>query len=124
MSAALVGLVASPSLAAEPEAAPPSDSAAEEPAPTPRWRFKHADKPVKVVVLAGSIGAFPKQPYAKEIARLCKNVEVHNLSKANKPLLVPQCAATTLTPHFKGSSKVRGSESSLRTTGTVCSPPV
>jgi hypothetical protein len=39
---------------------------------------------VKVVVLAGSIGAFPKQPYAKEIARLCKNVEVHNLSKVGE----------------------------------------
>jgi len=52
--------------------------------PTPRWKFKHANKPVKVVVLAGSIGAFPKQPYAKEIARLCKNVEVHNLSKVGE----------------------------------------
>jgi hypothetical protein len=45
------------------------------------WRFKHPDRKVKVVVLAGSIGAWPKQPYAKEIARLCKNVEVHNLSQ-------------------------------------------
>jgi hypothetical protein len=35
-------------------------------------------------VLAGSIGACPKQPYAKEIARLCKNVEVHNLSKVGE----------------------------------------
>ena len=69
-------LAAAPSGAEEP--------VAEEPAPTPRWRFKQADKPVKVVVLAGSIGAFPKQPYAKEIARLCKNVEVHNLSKVGE----------------------------------------
>jgi hypothetical protein len=74
-------LAASPSRAEEPAAEAP---AADQPAPTPRWRFKQADKPVKVVVLAGSIGAFPKQPYAKEIARLCKNVEVHNLSKVGE----------------------------------------
>jgi hypothetical protein len=80
--ASLLGLIASPSRAAEPEAV--ADAATNEPAPAPRWRFKHADKPVKVVVLAGSIGAFPKQPYAKELARLCKNVEVHNLSKVGE----------------------------------------
>jgi hypothetical protein len=50
----------------------------------PTWRFKRDDKPIKVVVLAGSIGAFPDQPYAKEIARLCKNVEVKNLSKVGQ----------------------------------------
>ncbi|MCA9698482.1 MAG: hypothetical protein KC431_13215, partial [Myxococcales bacterium] len=27
--------------------------------PPPTWRFKKKDKPVKVVVLAGSIGAWP-----------------------------------------------------------------
>ncbi|HET6582145.1 MAG TPA: SGNH/GDSL hydrolase family protein [Nannocystaceae bacterium] len=72
-----LALASTPSHAQEP-------TPVEEPAPTPRWRFKQADKPVKVVVLAGSIGAFPKQPYAKEIARLCKNVEVHNLSKVGE----------------------------------------
>ncbi|MBC8071082.1 MAG: hypothetical protein IAG13_22345, partial [Deltaproteobacteria bacterium] len=59
--------------------------AAVAPAPEPpTWRFKHADKPVKVVVLSGSIGAWPKQPYAAELARLCKNVEVHNLSQVGQ----------------------------------------
>lgn len=49
--------------------------------PPPTWRFKLADRPVKVVVLAGSIGAWPKQPYAERLQKLCKHVEVKNLSK-------------------------------------------
>lgn len=49
--------------------------------PPPTWRFKHKDRTVKVVVLAGSIGAWPKQPYAERFMSLCKNVEVKNLSK-------------------------------------------
>ncbi len=60
--------------APEGEAAPP-------PEPPPTWRFKQADRPVKVVVVAGSIGAWPKQPYAERLAKLCKHVEVKNLSK-------------------------------------------
>jgi hypothetical protein len=70
----------------EPPPAPVPDAAAEAPAvePPPTWRFKHADRKVKVVVLAGSIGAWPKQPYAREIERLCPNVEVHNLSQVGQ----------------------------------------
>jgi len=63
---------------------PPADPGAEEvvpPEPPPTWRFKHADRPVKVVVLAGSIGAWPKQPYAERLAKMCKHIEVKNLSK-------------------------------------------
>lgn len=45
------------------------------------WRFKKQDKPVKVVVLAGSIGAWPKKPYAEHFAQMCSNVEVKNISK-------------------------------------------
>ncbi len=47
----------------------------------PTWRFKRDDRPVKVVVVAGSIGAWQRQPYAAEVERLCRNVEVKNLSK-------------------------------------------
>ena len=65
--------------AQEPAAEPGGEAPPPEPPPT--WRFKHADRPVKVVVLAGSIGAWPKQPYAERIAKLCRNVEVKNLSK-------------------------------------------
>ncbi len=61
---------------------PALDPAAEAPPePPPTWRFKQADRPVKVVVLAGSIGAWPKQPYAERLAKMCKHVEVKNLSK-------------------------------------------
>lgn len=67
---------------AEPPPAAPGE-VAEEPAPEPppTWRFRHEDKPVKVVVLAGSIGAWPRQPYAEQIEGLCANVEVRNISK-------------------------------------------
>src|SRR5690606_7825202 len=67
--------------AQEPE---PAEAAVVEPVdvgPPPTWRFKHKDRPVKVVVLAGSIGAWPKQPYADRLAAMCSNVEVRNLSK-------------------------------------------
>jgi hypothetical protein len=47
----------------------------------PTWRFRRADKPVKVVVLAGSIGAFRREPYAAHLERMCSEVEVRNLSK-------------------------------------------
>lgn len=45
------------------------------------WRFKHADKPVKVLILAGSVGAWQKDPYPEHIQNMCANVEVKNLSK-------------------------------------------
>ncbi|MBK7824485.1 hypothetical protein [Nannocystis sp.] len=69
-----------PGQAQEP-AAEPGVEAPLPPEPPPTWRFKQVDRPVKVVVLAGSIGAWPKQPYAERIAKMCKHVEVKNLSK-------------------------------------------
>jgi hypothetical protein len=48
--------------------------------PTP-WAFRVAGRPVKVVVLAGSIGAWPRNPYAKRLETMCANVEVKNLSR-------------------------------------------
>jgi hypothetical protein len=47
----------------------------------PRWTFRHDDRPVKVVLLAGSIGAWRRQPYHEEIERRCPKAEVVNLSK-------------------------------------------
>lgn len=58
------------------------------------WRFRKDDKPVKVVVLAGSIGAYRRKPYAKEIERLCANIEVKNISKVG-------LGAWPLKQHFK-----------------------
>jgi hypothetical protein len=49
--------------------------------PPPTWRFRDTDKPVKVVVLAGSVGAWQRDPYAKHFEDWCANVEVKNLSK-------------------------------------------
>ena len=60
---------------------PPIEAEAPMVEPPPTWRWKLADRPVKVVVLAGSIGAWPKQPYAERLQKLCKHVEVKNLSK-------------------------------------------
>lgn len=82
MRRVLVGLVGgwlwiSGARAQEPEPI----AAAPEVEPPPTWRFKQKDRPVKVVVLAGSIGAWPKQPYAERLAAMCTNVEVRNLSK-------------------------------------------
>lgn len=72
-----------PVAAEEPTAAPPSGEAPA-PAAPPSWRFRHDDKPVKVIVLAGSIGAWPDQSYAHRLRKLCKNVEVHNLSEVGQ----------------------------------------
>ena len=49
---------------------PPLEPDAPVAEPPPTWRWKLADRPVKVVVLAGSIGAWPKQPYAERIQKL------------------------------------------------------
>ena len=61
----------------------PAMAVEEETAPElPRWRFRDADRPVKVVVLAGSIGAYPRGSYADRLAQWCGNIEVQNLSKS------------------------------------------
>ena len=61
------------------ERAPAAPETSDAPAP-PTWRFKRADRPVKVVVLAGSIGAWPRGSYADRIQEMCSEVEVKNLS--------------------------------------------
>lgn len=48
--------------------------------PPATWRFKKLDKPVKVVVLAGSVGAWQKQPYHQHWRDWCPNIEVKNIS--------------------------------------------
>lgn len=49
--------------------------------PPPTWRWREADKPVKVAVIAGSVGAFAGQSYHKRLGEVCENVELRNLSK-------------------------------------------
>jgi hypothetical protein len=48
----------------------------------PRWRFRDDTRSVKVVVLAGSIGAWQRDPYAERLESRCSAVEVVNISKA------------------------------------------
>lgn len=61
------------------EAVSPEPDKAEVERPT--WRFRRYDRPVKVVVLAGSIGAFPGPGYPRLIQDQCAAVDVKNLSK-------------------------------------------
>ncbi|MGE0788332.1 MAG: hypothetical protein AB7S26_21845 [Sandaracinaceae bacterium] len=46
----------------------------------PSFRFTAHGRPVKVVVLAGSIGAFRDHPYARLLHEWCTNAEIQNIS--------------------------------------------
>lgn len=48
--------------------------------PGERWRFTMPERRVKVVLLAGSIGAYRDRPYARVLQEACSNVEIRNLS--------------------------------------------
>ena len=48
--------------------------------PGERWRFTLPERRVKVVLLAGSIGAHRDRPYARVLQEACSNVEIRNLS--------------------------------------------
>lgn len=45
-----------------------------------RWRFTMPERRVKVVVIAGSIGAWRDRPYTRVLQESCSNVEIRNLS--------------------------------------------
>lgn len=47
----------------------------------PEWRFTYSSRRVKVVLLAGSIGAFQDEPYGRLIHEWCDEAEVRNLSR-------------------------------------------
>lgn len=49
--------------------------------PDDAWQFEEPDRHVKVVLLAGSIGAFQDGPYAHLLHQWCGNVEIRNLSR-------------------------------------------
>lgn len=49
--------------------------------PDDEWVFEEPDRHVKVVLLAGSIGAFQDGPYAHLLHEWCGNVEIRNLSR-------------------------------------------
>src|SRR5690606_5244581 len=77
-----------PTLHAGASAPPPEDDgtteAEPEPEPPPTWRFRKTDRTAKVIVLAGSIGAWQRDPYAELFEDWCSNVEVKNLSKVGE----------------------------------------
>lgn len=47
----------------------------------PEWRFTLRQRRVKVVLLAGSIGAFQDEPYPRLLHEWCANAEIRNLSR-------------------------------------------
>ena len=49
---------------------------------SPTVRFRDDARPVKVIVLHGSVGAWQPKPYHERLQGVCKNIEVQNLSKA------------------------------------------
>lgn len=76
----LLGLAASPVRADGTSSTEPAEAEAEGPA-APTWRWRKEDKPVKVVLLAGSIGAYRADPYAEQLAGMCSNIELRNISQ-------------------------------------------
>jgi hypothetical protein len=54
-------------------------ASADEPVGT--WRHRKADRPVKVIVLGGSIGAWPTGSFAHYVEAICSRVELRNISK-------------------------------------------
>lgn len=58
------------------------------------WNFRQADKPIKVTLLAGSVGAWKRGNYVDRLADVCANIEVKNISKTG-------LGAFPLKKHFK-----------------------
>lgn len=82
---ALLGLLSSPAAASAEASAQAQTSAEAQPAEAepaePTWRWRKQDKPVKVVLLAGSIGAYKASPYSEQLAGMCSNIEMRNISQ-------------------------------------------
>ncbi len=47
----------------------------------PDWRFTRRERPVKVVLVAGSIGAYRDHPYGRLLHQWCANAEIRNISQ-------------------------------------------
>ena len=64
----------------------------------PDWRFEHPQRRVKVVLLAGSIGAFRGEPYGRLLHEWCSNAEIQNLSRVGQgaPQLVSRFRSEVL----------------------------
>ena len=47
-----------------------------------RWQYKDASRPVKIVVIGGSVSAWPRGGFSQFIQKACARVEVKNRGKA------------------------------------------
>ena len=70
-----------PAQESPPAAAKASDEKKPKVKPRARWKFKKQEKPVKVIVLAGSIGAKRRAAYHDQLEGVCSATEFVNLSK-------------------------------------------
>ncbi len=52
------------------------------PEPVGTWRFREDDRPVKVVIIGGSVSAWPKGGFGEFVEAACPRVEVVNRGKA------------------------------------------
>ncbi len=68
-----------PASATSPAGGPPSSDAE----PVGTWRFRSADRPVKVVALGTSTTAWPRGNYTQFIEAACPRVEMKNLAQAS-----------------------------------------
>jgi len=59
--------------------APPAQAGDDAPG---RWRFKLAERPVKAVIVGGSVSAWPRGGYGQFLQAACSRVEVVNRGKA------------------------------------------
>jgi hypothetical protein len=67
---------------ATPASAQDDVSEVELPEPVGTWRFRAEDRPVKVVVIGGSVSAWPKGGFGEFVEAACPRVEVVNRGKA------------------------------------------
>ncbi|MEZ4266734.1 MAG: hypothetical protein R3F39_10175 [Myxococcota bacterium] len=69
-------------LCAWPAAAQDDVSEVELPEPVGTWRFRDEARPIKVVVIGGSVSAWPKGGFGEFVEAACPRVEVVNRGKA------------------------------------------
>lgn len=76
--AALVGPAVAPAAASAQDEAPPASLP---PETAGNWRFKSADRPVKAVVVGGSVAAWPKGSFSQFLEAACPRTEIVNRAK-------------------------------------------
>jgi hypothetical protein len=75
----------------------------------PHWRWTMQSRRVKVVLVAGSIGAFRDEPYGRLLHEWCENAEIRNISRVGY-------GGWQLYEHFRR-QVIEGGRSSVRADG-------